>query len=117
MTETQKAIKGKFDNWKKSDYLEFIDTAAISIFGGFSGLTLFTTEDKDHITNMLKAMVHVASGQAPGGDFIKCLVRKDFYEAIKQADSINIKAIQIYASFIYNELPFDCEETLKEKET
>lgn len=71
-----------------------------------------------HVTLNKEEIEHVAHGleniqqwyyndQNILGHFLTSVVKNDFIKAVCNADSTNIKALVVYAKFLYNRLPFD----------
>ena len=109
---SQKGISEKFKTWEDKDYKKFLYATMISIYADAS-MMLFTEDDINHITEMLKSIVYESSGERKSGDFIRCIITNDYQGAMARADSINIKAIPIYGAFICNEMPFNLAEVCK----
>lgn len=71
-------------------------------------LRVVDQEDIDHIAMCLETIDEIVHGRQPehtAGDFIQAILKKDFYTAFKQADSVNMVCMHIYASWAYNKMP------------
>lgn len=66
---------------------------------------LLNDEEIQHVANGLRSMVMQLTGVYSGGDFINALIDNNLMQSVGRADQTNQKAIPIYCSFMYNELP------------
>jgi len=67
--------------------------------------TPFTQLELGHITECLEHLYHWYHNGLPVEDFLQAVLLNDFNNACCLADSTNVKALVIYALFIYNRLP------------
>jgi len=67
--------------------------------------------DDDDFKNILRCLHDLASWYWEQnivlGHFLTYVVKNDFVRASTQADSSNVKALDVFARFVYNRLPSD----------
>ena len=66
-----------------------------------------TEDDIDHLSTGIKKLIDVYRGEESPGHFLSAVIRNDFRGAVTLADNTNIKALRLYALFIYNYIPSD----------
>ena len=59
----------------------------------------------EHVSSYIKLLIQELDKNPSYDEFIEALAKKDLYEALKLADTTNIRAIYIYAQWIYNYSP------------
>ena len=67
----------------------------------------FSSDDLDHIAMCMDHIRRWYYEDYPIGRFLTAVVRNDFSEACFQADSVNKRALYLYALFLANKLPLD----------
>ena len=67
----------------------------------------------DHIIDCLYGIVRWYNDGVPTGDFLNAILRNDFMEACGIADNTNAKVLPVYAKFLYNCLPLDYLQRVK----
>jgi len=67
-----------------------------------------TDEDMQQILRCLHSIAKwYWTGEEVLGHFLTYVVQNDFIKASTQADGSNVKALDVYARFLYNRLPSD----------
>jgi len=74
----------------------------------------FTSKDLDHIAVCMDHIHQWYYEDYPIGRFLTAVVRNDFTEACFQADSVNKRALYLYAMFLANKLPIDYRRKAKD---
>jgi len=60
-----------------------------------------------HVANGLKELTRGYAGQQYIGDFLVEIKKESLVTACCQADAVNMRAIPIFADFVYNLIPVD----------
>ena len=73
-------------------------------------------DDITHITSILYNIVLWYYDQPSGlGGFAGHIIKNDFRKAVLNADTTNLRAIRVYASFMYNMMPGDYMQKAEER--
>lgn len=69
-------------------------------------------ENFEHLLDCLWSIYNWYTKNWQPGHFLSAILRNDFMEATGRADDINVKMLDIYAKFLYNEVPGDYKEKI-----
>jgi hypothetical protein len=78
-------------------------------------LTMITHQEVDHVASCIMSIYNWRHDNMKMGHFCTALMRNDLVGAAGCADGTNKKALFLYAMFMYNVLPANWREWLKDE--
>ena len=119
MIFTEEQLVEQFENRMKSfDIPKYVnDNVPRKIKTSWESIACINEDDMDHIAYCMDSLIeYLRGGMMPGG-FIQAVVRNDFVDAVTRADGANVRALTVYARFIYNHVPRELLQLRREELT